>query len=1068
MASIGTIKVRVGADIQGLVRGLRRAEFKLKAFGRQTGDIANGINRNLVLPFAAAGAAGVKLATDVEKNFSKIENLVGVTGNTLDGFKNSVKELSGEVGKSQAELSNALFTVTSAGLRGAEAMEVLTSASKASAIGLGDTNEVARALTGVMQSYGTEQYNAAKATDVLTAVVREGNLEAESLAPVLGRVTGLAATMGISFEEVGASIATFTRLGVSAEEAVTALRGTMTNFLKPSAEAVQQMESLGLSVTDVQDSIRNNGLAKTLIDLIKRYKGNEQALGELIPNVRALAGVLGTAGRQGEAYTDILDNIYDSTGLVDQGFENVSETSAKKFDKALVSLQNAGIELGATLLPMAVQLAEAVKGLAERFSNLDDQTKNNIVRFGALAAAVGGSLKVISVASNTFATLSGALGLVVRSIQGATTATKTFDRVLAATKIGLIIAGVTLAYQAYKFLTKNTNEAAAAQQRIERITGDAAVAIEKEKLQVDQLFGVLRDGKTTQEERKKAYDKLNAIYPDILKNIGWETDDLKKLKRAQDQVTESIIKRIAADKRASAIDNILGQVAELEVRYKELEKGAKATTDEQVKFFQLMEGEATYSQMAFDRTGTVMRGIRKEIARLKEEAMDVGQTFDEAFGEGNRVQRGSMAGYADLFKKEVEETKEAEKERKKVNEDRAKAVKQLYATLAAELRKADQMFKVHGNVQEQAEAKTDAYLSAIEGLIDEGFDAGSKAVGDLIVKMNMVQAEFDRFSSARVIKEVEKIGNAEIPPLKIDVNPPTIDQVPEIDGEYKIDVIFDEQRVTQFASVLQEMFNNINAVGGKIGKEFGENFSRGADVAVQGIMAVAALQTAMQQKKQAELDESYNRERERIQATISDEGNRSRALEQLDQRYQDKKRSLQKKAARQEKLGAISQSIINTANAVTKALTAGPIAGPILAAIVGGLGAAQTAVIASTPTGYAKGGKVKLQQGKVSGVTNATPRPDGDHILAYLKAGEAVLNSQQIRAIGPEVLAAARVPGFNTGGIVGKSPTVSGVNTTMPQASTNITITGSAEVDTERLVFAFEEAYQIRERQRGY
>ena len=66
----------------------------------------------------------------------------------------------------------------------------------------------------------------------------------------------------------------------------------------------------------------------------------------------------------------------------------------------------------------------------------------------------------------------------------------------------------------------------------------------------------------------------------------------------------------------------------------------------------------------------------------------------------------------------------------------------------------------------------------------------------------------------------------------------------------------------------------------------------------------------------------------------------------LDKKMDLKKKALQKKAAVREKGMKIAQAIMGTAQAVVQALTAGPIAGPILAGIVGTLGAAQIATIA--------------------------------------------------------------------------------------------------------------------------
>jgi TP901 family phage tail tape measure protein len=359
------------------------------------------------------------MATDLEGSFSKIENLVGITGKALDDFKTSVKNVSSETGKSQQELSEALFTVSSAGLRGAEATEVLERSAKASAIGLGDTQQIAQALTGVMQAYSSSGMTAAQATDTLTAIVREGNLEAEALAPTLGRVVGIASQLGVSFEEVGANIATFTRLGVPAEEAVVGLRGIMASFLKPTADAKNALATLGMTAEDLRNQVSEEGLQATLANLMQSFEGNDEALTSVFGNVRALSAVLGTAGAQGETYAAVLDNISNSTGIVDEGFENVSQTSGFKFQQTLNSLRNAGIELGAALLPMVTKIAEFITKAINSFRDLSTETKTTILTLTAIVAASGPIMSGIGFIATAIGALLSPVGLIIVGIAGA-------------------------------------------------------------------------------------------------------------------------------------------------------------------------------------------------------------------------------------------------------------------------------------------------------------------------------------------------------------------------------------------------------------------------------------------------------------------------------------------------------------------------------------------------------------------------------------------------------------------------------------------------------------------------
>jgi len=78
--AVGDLKIGLGIDLTGLVKGLKQSEFLLKRQGAKFKALGSSMTSAFTLPFATIGAAGVKLAVDLETNFSKIENLVGASG----------------------------------------------------------------------------------------------------------------------------------------------------------------------------------------------------------------------------------------------------------------------------------------------------------------------------------------------------------------------------------------------------------------------------------------------------------------------------------------------------------------------------------------------------------------------------------------------------------------------------------------------------------------------------------------------------------------------------------------------------------------------------------------------------------------------------------------------------------------------------------------------------------------------------------------------------------------------------------------------------------------------------
>lgn len=107
------------------------------------------------------------------------------------------------------------------------------------------------------------------------------------------------------------------------------------------------------------------------------------------------------------------------------------------------------------------------------------------------------------------------------------------------------------------------------------------------------------------------------------------------------------------------------------------------------------------------------------------------------------------------------------------------------------------------------------------------------------------------------------------------------------------------------------------------------------------------------------LEMAYEREKEKINDSIKSEEWKTEMLGNLDEQMAEKRKKIARDAAKWQKAQALVEIAVNTAVAITKAVsTLGPIAGPIAAIIMGGLGVAQAAIVSSQPVPMAEGGIV--------------------------------------------------------------------------------------------------------------
>ncbi len=384
---------RAANDAESAATRLAKSADKV---GRSMQKMGRSLTMYVTAPIIAAAAASVKLGATFDSTLAQMNTLVGVSRKELAGFRKELLLMGPAVGRGPIELADALFAVTSAGQRGAQALDTLKKAAMASAVGLGDTRTIALAATAAVQAYGKANMDSTRSLEILIGTIEQGNLEASSLAPVLGRVIGMASELGVAFEDLGAFIATFTRLGVLADEAATSLRGVLSTIQKPTSEATEAFTEMETSIDEVRRAIREKGFIVTFQDLVNRSRKFNVDLVSIVPNVRALSGVLGVFGGEGTVAMEVLEGVSAAVGTLEDRFKAVQELDpTHAFKEMKAELQALFITLSRDLLPAVLTVVGEIKEWAKAFKELNPETQTMLIRTALLTAAVGPFLIVL-------------------------------------------------------------------------------------------------------------------------------------------------------------------------------------------------------------------------------------------------------------------------------------------------------------------------------------------------------------------------------------------------------------------------------------------------------------------------------------------------------------------------------------------------------------------------------------------------------------------------------------------------------------------------------------------------
>ena len=421
------LRVKITGDSSKLNAALASASSKLKGFGSKMQSVGKSMSTSLTLPIVAAGAAATKMAFDFDKSMTSIQALVGVSAEEVTKMGDAAKKMAVDTGKGANEAAEAMFFITSAGLRGAKAMDVLEMSLKAAAVGLGETKTIADLSTSALNAYGEENLSASGATDILTAAVREGKLEASQLAGAMGGVIPIASNMGIGFDQVGAAMAAMSKTGTSASEGATQLNAILASLKKPTDGAVKALETMGMTTESVQSSLKEDGLLSTLEMLQQGLKQTGQDTTAIFPNIRALKGVLDLTGAGLEDNRKVFDALSKSMGATDKAFEATSKSASFKMTKGLNSMKSSLLEVGQVILvaiaPAVEKLGNFFTSLSEKFKALSPTTKKIIVAFVGIVAALGPVIAIIGTLMTmapaigaAFTVMTGPIGLVIAAL----------------------------------------------------------------------------------------------------------------------------------------------------------------------------------------------------------------------------------------------------------------------------------------------------------------------------------------------------------------------------------------------------------------------------------------------------------------------------------------------------------------------------------------------------------------------------------------------------------------------------------------------------------------------------
>jgi len=238
-----------------------------------------------------------------------------------------IENLSMAYGQATSDMSKGMYDILSAAFDAENAINLLTTATRASIAGLSDIRTSVDIFTTVLNTYGMRVEQATNVSNILFQSVIRGKFQFQDLEQALGYVVPIAAQAGIEFKELMAALSTTTRHGLHLDMTSRGLALAIQGIVNPSVKATKAAEKYGIEMNGLALRVMGlHGWFDKLNEATQEY--GKSILGELIPNMRSLRVAMVLAGDVGlEGFNQDLIKLAEMGNATEIALKKIMNTS---------------------------------------------------------------------------------------------------------------------------------------------------------------------------------------------------------------------------------------------------------------------------------------------------------------------------------------------------------------------------------------------------------------------------------------------------------------------------------------------------------------------------------------------------------------------------------------------------------------------------------------------------------------------------------------------------------------------------------------------------------------------
>ncbi|EGQ3304071.1 phage tail tape measure protein [Staphylococcus pseudintermedius] len=376
---------------------------KLQEIGRNMQSIGRSMSLYVTAPVVAGFGAAVKKSIDFDDSMRKVKATSGATSGEFQQLRDKALEMGAKTKFSASQSAEALNYMALAGWDTKEMMTGIDGVMQLAAASGEDLGSVSDIVTDSLTAFGLKAKDSGHFADVLAQASSKANTDVRGLGEAFKYAASVAGALGYTVEDTSIAIGLMSNAGIKGEKAGTALRTMFSNLAKPTKAMKNQMDELGISITDSQGNMLP--MRDVMDQLRGKFKGlskdQQASAAATIFGKEAMSGALAVINASDEDYKKLTKSIDNSAGASKRMADEMEGGIGGSIRRMKSAIESLAISIGDVLAPYIKRLAEWVANAATKLNEMPKGTQKVVVGLGLVAAAIGPLLVTLGVMVST-------------------------------------------------------------------------------------------------------------------------------------------------------------------------------------------------------------------------------------------------------------------------------------------------------------------------------------------------------------------------------------------------------------------------------------------------------------------------------------------------------------------------------------------------------------------------------------------------------------------------------------------------------------------------------------------